>query len=72
MGQLLVTPIVEIDTALAVEVQGTSVATLIEDEQCHYKRFRKMDPPQFQHGKIENSYEVLTTCKEFLRTINFV
>lgn len=59
-------PRVKINPAPIVNVRGTSLATLTEDEQRHYERFRKMDPSQFQGGKTEDAHEFLTNCRELL------
>ena len=45
--QLPVDPAVQNDVAPAVGGQVALVVVLTEDEQCRYKRFQNMDPPQF-------------------------
>lgn len=63
------------DPKAQVQVEQPLVASIIEIllviiftnvEHRRYKRFRKMDTPQFQGGKIEDTHEFLTTCSEIL------
>ena len=69
MGQLPVDPAVQNDIAPAVGGQVASMVVLTEDEQRRYERFQKMNPPQFQGGKSEDTHEFLTTCRELLEVV---
>ncbi|KAH0665256.1 hypothetical protein KY285_026462 [Solanum tuberosum] len=64
-----VDPMVWNDLAPVVGGQVALPIVLTEDEQRRYEKFRKMDPPQFQGGKSEYTYEFLTTCRELLEAL---
>ncbi|KAH0657953.1 hypothetical protein KY289_026701 [Solanum tuberosum] len=64
-----VDPMVWNDLAPVVGGQVALPIVLTEDEQRKYEKFRKMDPPQFQGGKSEYTYEFLTTCRELLEAL---
>lgn len=52
-----------------IEVYGASLAMLIEDKQCPYERFKKMDHLN-SRWETEDVYKFLTTCKELLEIVS--
>ena len=69
VGQLPVDSAVQNDVAPEIGGRIAMVVVLTQDEQCRYKRFRNMDPPQFQRGQIKDAHDFLTTCRELLGVV---